>query len=435
MLDLSIFRNRLFSTASGAAFVNGLSRFALMFLFVFYFQGVQGDSPILAGVKLAPLALGMLVSSPLAGMWADRRGSRTLAVLGMLVTASALALMTTLQRDTSYMWPGALHVHRRDRLGHVQLAQHRRDDGHGAAAPTRHRRRRAGAACRTPARSSRSRSCWLSSPRPSPSRCCSRCSPAWPTTSPTPSSMPFISNMHTALWCLCAVSLVGAAISAARPKDVDRAGRRGGPRAPGGHVMSATADRAAADRRGGRAHRDHPAHDPLLRGDRAAGRRARSGSRASTASTPRPTSSRVREIIRLRDLLGLSLEQLSQLLEAESARAAAARELAPDRGPDRAPRDPRGGARRTSAPSWSWFATRLRRARPSSAAELSDKQRKAEQKLARSTRDEHRRRVRAEAPPGRGAQPGSTGARWRCCRSGTCSPTSARARSRRCCRS
>ena len=30
---------------------------------------------------------------------------------------------------------------------------------------------------------------------------------------------------------------------------------------------------------------------------------------------------RVREIIRLRDLLGLSLEQLSQLLEAESARA------------------------------------------------------------------------------------------------------------------
>ena len=29
---------------------------------------------------------------------------------------------------------------------------------------------------------------------------------------------PFISNMHTALWCLCAVSVVGAAISAARPE-------------------------------------------------------------------------------------------------------------------------------------------------------------------------------------------------------------------------
>jgi MerR family transcriptional regulator, repressor of the yfmOP operon len=37
---------------------------------------------------------------------------------------------------------------------------------------------------------------------------------------------------------------------------------------------------------------------------------------------------RVREIVRLRDLLGLSLEQLSQLLEAESARAELRRELA-----------------------------------------------------------------------------------------------------------
>ena len=60
MLDLAIFKNRLFSAASAAAFINGLARFALMFVFVFYFQGVQGDSPIVAGIKLAPLALGML---------------------------------------------------------------------------------------------------------------------------------------------------------------------------------------------------------------------------------------------------------------------------------------------------------------------------------------------------------------------------------------
>ncbi|HET9073683.1 MAG TPA: MerR family transcriptional regulator [Solirubrobacteraceae bacterium] len=36
---------------------------------------------------------------------------------------------------------------------------------------------------------------------------------------------------------------------------------------------------------------------------------------------------RIREIVRLRDLLGLSLEQLSQLLEAETARAEIRREL------------------------------------------------------------------------------------------------------------
>ena len=82
MLDLAIFDNRLFAAATAAAFINGLARFALMFLFVFYFQGAQANSPIEAGIKLMPLALGMLVASPLAGIYADRHGSRMLASLG-----------------------------------------------------------------------------------------------------------------------------------------------------------------------------------------------------------------------------------------------------------------------------------------------------------------------------------------------------------------
>ena len=67
MLDLTIFRDRLFAAAGAAAFINGLARFALMFLFVFYFQGAQGNSPIEAGIKLAPLAIGMLIASPRPG--------------------------------------------------------------------------------------------------------------------------------------------------------------------------------------------------------------------------------------------------------------------------------------------------------------------------------------------------------------------------------
>ena len=145
MLDLTIFRNRLFSAAAAAAFINGLARFALMFVFVFYFQGVQGDSPILAGIKLAPLAVGMLIASPLAGIWADRRGSRGMAVAGMIVTGVGLALMTTLERDTTYWASGIYMFIVGLGSGHVQLAEHRRDDGNGRAAPPRDRGRRAGA--------------------------------------------------------------------------------------------------------------------------------------------------------------------------------------------------------------------------------------------------------------------------------------------------
>jgi DNA-binding transcriptional MerR regulator len=44
---------------------------------------------------------------------------------------------------------------------------------------------------------------------------------------------------------------------------------------------------------------------------------------------------RIKEIVRLKDLLGLSLEQLSQLLEAESARADIRREYRETEDPDR----------------------------------------------------------------------------------------------------
>ncbi|HEX6837197.1 MAG TPA: MFS transporter [Polyangia bacterium] len=107
MLDLSIFESRLFSAASAAALLNGLTRFALIFLFVFYFQGPQGDDPIMAGVKLSPMALAMFVTSPIAGHVADRRGSRLLAAAGMLISALALAGMTTLGALSPY-WQSAL---------------------------------------------------------------------------------------------------------------------------------------------------------------------------------------------------------------------------------------------------------------------------------------------------------------------------------------
>ena len=108
MLDLKLFANRLFAAATAAAFINGLARFALMFLFVFYYQGAQSNSPIEAGVKLIPLAVGMLVFSPLAGIYADRHGSRALAALGMFVTAAGLLGMTSLGVHTPYWESGLL---------------------------------------------------------------------------------------------------------------------------------------------------------------------------------------------------------------------------------------------------------------------------------------------------------------------------------------
>jgi EmrB/QacA subfamily drug resistance transporter len=216
MLDLTIFENRMFAAATGAAFINGLSRFALLFVFVFYFQGAQGDDPITAGVKLAPLAIGMLIASPLAGLWADRRGSRTLSALGMLVTAFALAGMTTLQVDSPYtqssLWLGLVGIgsgmfnspNTSAMMGTVPARRR------GIAAGTRTMLQNTGAVISIAfvlavITAAVPRSTLLSIF----SGLASGLSDA--------KLEPFIHNMHTALWVLAGTSLVGAAVSLLRP--------------------------------------------------------------------------------------------------------------------------------------------------------------------------------------------------------------------------
>src|SRR2546421_8235062 len=216
MLDLTIFRNRMFSAATAAAFINGLSRFALMFVFVFYFQGAQGDDPITAGLKLTPMAFGMLVASPLAGIWADRRGSRALAAIGMLVSAAALALMTTLQPHSPY-WQSVLWLFIVG-VGSGMFNSPNTAAMMGTVPPNR---RGIAAGARTMLQNT--------------GAVISIAFVLAVVTAAVPKDVlfrifsglaqglsdaqlaPFIANMHTALWALAATSLVGAVVSLMRP--------------------------------------------------------------------------------------------------------------------------------------------------------------------------------------------------------------------------
>jgi len=107
ILDLSLFRDRLFLMGNLTGLLNGVARNSVLFLLVFYLQGVKGDDPVTAGIELAPLALGLLVLSPISGALADRYGSRELATLGMLITAAGMAGLLTIGVDTPY-WQLAL---------------------------------------------------------------------------------------------------------------------------------------------------------------------------------------------------------------------------------------------------------------------------------------------------------------------------------------
>ncbi len=217
MLDLSIFKNRLFSAATAAAFINGLSRFALLFLFVFYFQGVKGDDPIKAGIELAPMAIGMLIASPLAGVWADRHGSRTLAAWGMVVGALALAGMTTLGVDTPYFW-SALWLFIVG-VGSGMFNSPNTAAMMGTVPPNR---RGIAAGARTMLQNTGaviSIAFVLAVVTSSVDKDTLFKIFSGVTTGLDEATLdPFISNMHLALWILAATSMVGAAVSLLRPK-------------------------------------------------------------------------------------------------------------------------------------------------------------------------------------------------------------------------
>jgi EmrB/QacA subfamily drug resistance transporter len=219
MLDLTIFRSRLFAAAAAASFINGLARFALMFLFVFYFQGAQGDDPITAGIKLIPLALGMLVASPLAGIYADRRGSRGLAALGMMVVGAGLALMTSLQVHTPY-WQSTLW------LALVGVGSGMFNSPNTAAmmgtVPAKRRGIAAGARMLLQNTGAVLSIAFVLAivtsavPKPTLFAIFSGLTKGLS----DQKLAPFIQNMHLALWVLAATSVVGAAVCMMRPRHV-----------------------------------------------------------------------------------------------------------------------------------------------------------------------------------------------------------------------
>jgi EmrB/QacA subfamily drug resistance transporter len=219
MLDLTIFRNRMFSAATGAAFINGLSRFALMFVFVFYFQGAQGDDPITAGIKLSPMALGMLVSSPAAGIYADKRGSRGLAALGMVVTAIGLAGMTMLQVDSPF-WLSALW------LAVVGIGSGMFNSPNTAAmmgtVPVQRRGVAAGARMMLQNTGAVLSIAFVLAivTAAIPKDVLFKIFSGITSGLDTAKLQPFIHNMHTALWVLAATSMIGAGVSLLRPRTV-----------------------------------------------------------------------------------------------------------------------------------------------------------------------------------------------------------------------
>lgn len=101
MLDLSFFNSRVFSLGVSARFLSFLGTSALFFLMPFYLVQGLGYEPSRAGLLMVPGSIAIAIWGPVSGRLSDKVGTRWLTVLGMGMSALAMALFSRLSVDSS----------------------------------------------------------------------------------------------------------------------------------------------------------------------------------------------------------------------------------------------------------------------------------------------------------------------------------------------
>jgi EmrB/QacA subfamily drug resistance transporter len=102
MLDVSLFRDRRFSAASGAVTVTFFALFGFIFLVTQYFQFVRGYGALSTGARILPVAVSIAVASVVGATLAPRIGTKVVVATGMVLFGAAFLWISTSGVATSY---------------------------------------------------------------------------------------------------------------------------------------------------------------------------------------------------------------------------------------------------------------------------------------------------------------------------------------------
>jgi MFS family permease len=102
LIDLSLFKIRIFAYGQASSFLNSIARGAVMVLLILFFQGLRGYDPLTASILIAPLAIGLIIAGPLGGILSDKYGSRSISTGGLIISLVGLAGLALMQYDTPY---------------------------------------------------------------------------------------------------------------------------------------------------------------------------------------------------------------------------------------------------------------------------------------------------------------------------------------------
>jgi EmrB/QacA subfamily drug resistance transporter len=104
LLPLGILANRARAAAYLATAISVVGTFGMFLMLTYHFQVVLGYSPVRTGVAFLPMTLAVAASSyGIASRLMHRTPARTLVGSGLLVAASGLALLTSLDPSSGYL--------------------------------------------------------------------------------------------------------------------------------------------------------------------------------------------------------------------------------------------------------------------------------------------------------------------------------------------
>lgn len=101
ILDLSLFKNRIFATMNGLGFLLGLGMFGAIMFVPMFMQGILGVSPTQAGSTMTPMMIAMIAASIIGGQLLLRFTFRTVLTAGMLLASAGFFLMSTMGLNSS----------------------------------------------------------------------------------------------------------------------------------------------------------------------------------------------------------------------------------------------------------------------------------------------------------------------------------------------
>jgi EmrB/QacA subfamily drug resistance transporter len=103
MLDVRLFKRKLFSMGILASYVSFVGMSPMRFLMPFYLQAVLGFSPGKVGLVIVPASAMMIVAGPLSGRFSDRFGVRPFTIAGTAFSIMGVLLLSTLTPSSSVL--------------------------------------------------------------------------------------------------------------------------------------------------------------------------------------------------------------------------------------------------------------------------------------------------------------------------------------------